>query len=109
MNANVKWTLNGREVEAKAGETIFEAAAREGMTIPTVCHRDGMRPAGTCRACVVDVGERTTGFAELAMALEPYTPERMDTAGNKAGITDGLFEIARAIRELAGAIKDARP
>jgi hypothetical protein len=34
--------------------------------------------------------------------------EELDTAGNKAGVTDGLFEIARAIRELAGAIKDAR-
>jgi formate dehydrogenase major subunit len=51
--------LDGRSVEAKAGETILTVAQREGIAIPHLCHKDGLEPAGNCRACMVEVnGER---------------------------------------------------
>src|SRR3989475_7015637 len=51
--------LNGRSVTAIAGETILEAAKRNGMDIPHLCYMTGMRPDGNCRACVVEIkGER---------------------------------------------------
>src|SRR5690349_9946816 len=41
------------------GETILQAAKREGVDIPHLCHKDGLEPAGNCRACVVQIeGER---------------------------------------------------
>ena len=53
-------TIDGRAVTAFAGETILSAARREGIEIPVLCFRDGYRPDGNCRACVVEVdGERT--------------------------------------------------
>jgi len=54
-------TLNGREVEALAGETIIQVAQREGVEIPTLCHQDGIEPASVCRLCLVEVtdGKRT--------------------------------------------------
>jgi formate dehydrogenase major subunit len=56
----VEITLDGRKVSASEGETILSAAAREGIAIPTLCFKDGYRPDGNCRACVVEVaGERT--------------------------------------------------
>lgn len=55
----VRFTLNGREIEARADETILQAAAREGVEIPHLCYMAGMRPDGNCRACMVEVeGER---------------------------------------------------
>ncbi len=56
----VSFELDGRTVEARAGESILQVADREGVSIPRLCHRDGYRPEGNCRACVVEIeGERT--------------------------------------------------
>ncbi len=55
----VRFTLDGREVDANAGESILDAAARHGVEIPHLCHKEGLRPDGNCRACVVEIaGER---------------------------------------------------
>src|SRR3984885_9487476 len=57
----VKFTLDGREVEAGTGETIWQVAQRQGTDIPHLCYapEPGYRPDGNCRACMVEVeGER---------------------------------------------------
>ena len=55
----VEFKLNGRDVVAHGGETIIQAAKRHGVEIPHLCYKEGMRPDGNCRACVVEVkGER---------------------------------------------------
>src|SRR4051794_32390664 len=57
----IKFILDGREVEAQPGETIWEVAQREGTDIPHLCHspEPGYRPDGNCRACMVEIdGER---------------------------------------------------
>ena len=55
----VEFKLNGKDVTAHAGETIIQAAKRHGVDIPHLCYKEGMRPDGNCRACVVEVkGER---------------------------------------------------
>jgi formate dehydrogenase major subunit len=55
----VTFQLNGKAVTALAGETIIEAALRDGVDIPHLCHKPGMRPDGNCRACMVEIkGER---------------------------------------------------
>jgi formate dehydrogenase major subunit len=56
----VTFELDGRQVSAPAGESLLEAARREGVEIPHLCHKPGLQPAGNCRACMVEiVGERT--------------------------------------------------
>jgi len=55
----VEFRLNGKAVVAHAGETIIEAAGRHGVDIPHLCYKEGLRPDGNCRACVVEIkGER---------------------------------------------------
>lgn len=46
---------DGRQIEAKDGETILSALRREGIHIPTLCHMEGLQPSGACRLCVVEV------------------------------------------------------
>jgi len=51
----IKFTLDGREVEAGAGETIWQVAQRLGTTIPHLCYspKPGYRADGNCRVCMV--------------------------------------------------------
>ena len=56
---SVRFVLDGKDVFAASGESILEAAKRYGVEIPHLCHKPGYRPAGNCRACVVEIeGER---------------------------------------------------
>ncbi|WP_416366004.1 formate dehydrogenase subunit alpha [Ottowia sp. SB7-C50] len=59
MPQTLAFELDGRAVEALAGETILQAAERHGVEIPRLCFTDGLRADGNCRACVVEIeGER---------------------------------------------------
>ena len=50
--------IDGREVEAKEGMTILEAARSVRIFIPTLCHHEKLEPYGACRICVVEVDGR---------------------------------------------------
>jgi formate dehydrogenase major subunit len=55
----ISFTLNGKAVAARAGETIIEVADREGIEIPRLCYKPGMDKVGNCRSCMVEInGER---------------------------------------------------
>ncbi len=56
---SLSFKLDGETISAFEGETIWQAAKRHGITIPHLCYRQGYRPDGNCRACMVDIkGER---------------------------------------------------
>jgi len=58
---SVKFTLDGKEVVALEGETIWQVAKRHGTNIPHLCYspEPGYRADGNCRACMVEIeGER---------------------------------------------------
>ena len=56
----VEFNLDGKSIVSYEGETILNAAKRHGIDIPHLCFKEGYRPDGNCRACVVEInGERT--------------------------------------------------
>jgi len=59
----MKLRIDGIDIEAHEGQTIFEAAQSAGIEIPVLCHSPGLDPVGVCRICVVDVGERVKAAA----------------------------------------------
>jgi formate dehydrogenase major subunit len=67
----VKLVLDGRQVTASGTETIIEVADREGIEIPRLCYKPGMRTVGNCRACMVEIkGERLLAPACCRVATD---------------------------------------
>lgn len=50
--------IDNRDVRAKKGTTILDAAKELGIEIPTLCHKEELSPFGGCRICVVEVEGR---------------------------------------------------
>src|ERR1043166_7590434 len=86
----IAFTLDGEEVEARAGETIWQVAQRHGTRIPHLCYapEPGYRPDGNCRACMVEIeGERvlaascirtpTAGMKVKALSHRAATARKM--------------------------------
>ena len=51
----VRFTIDGKAVSAKAGETVLSAAKRAGIEIPALCHQEGTPAWGACRLCLIEV------------------------------------------------------
>ncbi|MBX6424439.1 MAG: formate dehydrogenase subunit alpha [Variibacter sp.] len=93
----IKFILDGREVEARDGETIWQVAQREGIAIPHLCYlpEPGYRPDGNCRACMVDIeGERVLA----ASCIRKPTPGmKVNTASERAKAARAMvFELLLA-------------
>ncbi len=68
----IKFSIDGKEVVAKKGETILQVARREGIYIPTMCYLSKVKPIESCRLCVVEV-EGVDGF--VLSCQTPPTPD----------------------------------
>src|SRR4030042_1445069 len=64
--------IDGKEVKAKEGMTILEAARSAGIFIPTLCNHEKLEPYGACRICVVeaDAGGKTSLVASCLYPVE---------------------------------------
>jgi NADH dehydrogenase/NADH:ubiquinone oxidoreductase subunit G len=56
--SEVLLTIDGKEVRAKEGMTVLEAARSVGISIPTLCHHEKLEPYGACRLCLVELDMR---------------------------------------------------
>jgi NADH-quinone oxidoreductase subunit G len=50
-----KCTIDGKEVEFKAGENLVTVAKRAGIEIPVFCYHPGLSVVAQCRMCFVEV------------------------------------------------------
>ncbi len=94
MSESISFILNGTEIEAQPGETIWQAASRVGEEIPHLCYspEPGYRADGNCRACMVEIeGERVLA----ASCIRTPTPGmKVNTASERAKSARALvFEL----------------
>ena len=89
MTDTVAFTLDGRDVTARPGESIWQAAARYGTDIPHLCWSTAplYRADGNCRACMVEIeGERVLAASCIREPTDGMivstTSERATTARN---------------------------
>jgi formate dehydrogenase major subunit len=86
--SGIKFTIDGTEVEARDGETIWQVANRHDVAIPHLCYSTAptYRPDGNCRACMVEIdGERVLAASCL----------RKPTPGMKVGVATPRAEASR--------------
>jgi formate dehydrogenase major subunit len=79
MEANqnsVKITMDGKDLTVPDGITILEAAQRNNIHIPTLCHHPALSNWGGCRMCVVEVD----GSPKLAASCVTPVREGMEVA-----------------------------
>tara|TARA_B100001113_G_scaffold207208_1_gene169876 strand:+ start:3888 stop:6647 length:2760 start_codon:yes stop_codon:yes gene_type:complete len=51
--------IDGKNYFGNPNETILDVAKKNGIEIPHLCYKEGMRPDGNCRVCMVEIeGER---------------------------------------------------
>jgi len=94
--------INKQTVEIDEGSTIFEAAAKAGIKIPTLCHVENQIPKGACRVCMVDVeGARNM----VASCTTPVT-EGMKITTNSRNVREARkFVVELLISEHCGECK----
>lgn len=47
--------IDGKTIRVERGSAVIEAARELGISIPSLCHHDALKPYGACRLCVVEV------------------------------------------------------
>jgi len=94
MSGAIKFTLNGRQVEAQPGETIWQVATRKGVEIPHLCYspEPGYRADGNCRACMVEIdGERVLAASCIRQPSEGMKVSSASIRARKA--REMVFEL----------------
>ena len=71
--------LDGREIQAKASQTVMEAADAAGVYIPRLCYVKDLPAGGHCRVCTVKVNGRPQNACTFPVSdgqvIEHDTPE----------------------------------
>jgi NADH dehydrogenase/NADH:ubiquinone oxidoreductase subunit G len=67
--------IDGKEVKAREGMTVLEAAQSVGISIPTLCHHEKLEPFGGCRICIVEV--EVGGWTRLVVSCVYLVEENL--------------------------------
>jgi predicted molibdopterin-dependent oxidoreductase YjgC len=89
--AMVELTIDGQRTQVAEGTTILTACAGLGITIPTLCFLETLKPVNVCRLCVVEVeGARVlvpscSRPVEAGMTVHTRSERVRLTRGDRAG------------------------
>lgn len=87
-------TIDDRKIEAKAGQTIIQAAMENGIDVPHFCWHPSLSVAGNCRMCLVDVGtpkmnpDRTPALDEQGNPVIMFMPKLQIACATQ--VSDGM-------------------
>jgi bidirectional [NiFe] hydrogenase diaphorase subunit len=88
----VTLNIDGRDLSARADETIIEVCRENQIPIPSLCYLEGLSVWGACRLCLVEVA----GQGRLLAACSTRVGEGMQILTN----TEKLQRYRRTIVEL---------
>jgi formate dehydrogenase alpha subunit len=94
MADGTTFKIDGRDVLAKPGQTILQAALDQEIYIPYLCYYPKMKPVGSCRACMVEV-EANGRTMTVASCTTPPMPDSEVTTNSTE-----IKELRRDVIEL---------
>ena len=71
-----KLVIDGKNVVAKEGMSVLQAANSVGIHIPTLCYHKMLEPYGGCRLCTVEITSR--GRSKLLTACTYPVEESLE-------------------------------
>lgn len=77
----VNFTIDGKKIETREGQTILQASREHGFNIPTLCYHKDLSPTGNCRMCVVEV--KNSRFLQAACTTQVWGGMEIDTHSDK--------------------------
>jgi bidirectional [NiFe] hydrogenase diaphorase subunit len=85
--SDITLNIDGKEIKAKEGMTLLEAAHTAGIKIPTLCYHKELEPFGGCRLCMVEVESR--GSSKLVVSCV-YPVEKNITVKTRSEKVDRI-------------------
>jgi predicted molibdopterin-dependent oxidoreductase YjgC len=79
MEKKISISIDGKDFEATAGQTVLEVARENGIFIPTLCHYSKTTNVGACRVCVVEQDGARSLVASCCMPVSPNMVIRTNT------------------------------
>lgn len=79
-DANIRLTINGRRVTAAPDDTIYMAARKVGISIPSLCVSHQLAPHGSCRLCLCEVEGQSGTPASCTTPVRDGMVVRTDSA-----------------------------
>jgi predicted molibdopterin-dependent oxidoreductase YjgC len=58
MNS-IQMTIDDQDVSISSEMTILDAARQAGITIPTLCYHERLKPLGSCGLCIVEIAGKS--------------------------------------------------
>ena len=90
--AEVDFTIDGKECKAEEGINLVDAAAKNGVYIPTLCYSSGEKCLGTCRVCTIKINGRVNAACTLTVEKGIHLEVDTDELKNaRQGIVELLF------------------
>lgn len=76
---NLHITIDGRSLSVEAGQTVLQAARKNGIDIPTLCDYPGLTSHGSCRMCIVEIEGRANTPTACTTPVEDGMVIRTDS------------------------------
>lgn len=64
---SVSLSIDGKKISVKPGTSVLDAALRNGIDIPRLCHHPDLSPSGGCRMCLVQIEGRPNPAASCGL------------------------------------------
>lgn len=88
----ITFTIDGLQLKASKGDTILQAAGKNGIYIPHLCYHPDLRPMGACRLCLVENAE-----GRLITSCETQVTEGMEITTNTERVEKSREMVARLL------------
>jgi len=72
-------TINGRVIAAEPGDTVYRAAQKAGISIPSLCVSHHLAPFGSCRLCICEIDGQSGTPASCTTLVRPEMVVRTES------------------------------